>query len=163
MENWQPRNPLCACLSYGGTRIRSLSFLVIAAMLAVAPRAAVGQPVPARPPQAGEVLRLIEPHGQADLEETDQRIYLAAEKLARYLRTLVHPWKEDATLLLLTDSRSGEHHIRPNTGAVYGFCFLSRFGPYDESVVGISRERLLGETVIPTVRTGSCSATPTGP
>lgn len=108
--------------------------------------------VPARSAQAGEVLRLIEPHGRADLEKMDQRIYLAAENLARYLRTLVHPWQADATLLLLTDSRSGEHHIRPNTGAVHGFCFLCRFGPYDESVVGVSRSRLLGETVIPMIR-----------
>jgi hypothetical protein len=108
--------------------------------------------VPARSAQAGEVLRLIEPHGRADLEKMDQRIYLAAENLARYLRTLVHPWQADATLLLLTDSRSGEHHIRPNTGAVHGFCFLCRFGPYDESVVGVSRSRLLGDTVIPMIR-----------
>ena len=63
--------------------------------------------VPARSAQAGDVLRLIEPHGRADLEKMDQRIYLAAENLARYLRTLVHPWQADATLLLLTDSRSG--------------------------------------------------------
>ena len=45
-------------------------------------------------------------------------------------------------------SRFGENHIRPNTGAVYGFCFLSRFGPYEESVVGISGSCLLSETVI---------------
>lgn len=147
-----PRNPFDACLSYGGTRTRSLGFLAIAAMMAVAPRAAAGEQAPARSPQADQILRLVEPHGQADVEKMDQRIYLAAEKLGRYLRTLVHPWQEDATLLLLTDSRSGEHHIRPNTGAVQGFCFLCRFGPYDETVVGVSRKRLLGETVIPMIR-----------
>lgn len=129
-----------------------MGFLAIAAMLAIAPRAAVGEQVPATPVQAGEVLRLLEPHGQADLEKMDQRVYLAAQNLARYLRTLVHPWNEDAALLLLTDSRSGEHHIRPNTGAVHGFCFLCRFGPYDESVVGVARSRLLSETVIPMIR-----------
>jgi hypothetical protein len=129
-----------------------LGFLAIAAMLAIAPRAAVGEQVTATPVQTGEVLRLIEPHGQADLEKMDQRVYLAAQNLARYLRTLVHPWHEDAALLLLTDSRSGEHHIRPNTGAVHGFCFLCRFGPYDESVVGVARSRLLSETVIPMIR-----------
>jgi len=139
-------------VSYGGTRTRSLGFLAIAAMLAIAPRAAVGEQVTATPVQTGEVLRLIEPHGQADLEKMDQRVYLAAQNLARYLRTLVHPWHEDAALLLLTDSRSGEHHIRPNTGAVHGFCFLCRFGPYDESVVGVARSRLLSETVIPMIR-----------
>lgn len=100
----------------------------------------------------GAVLRLIEPQGRADLEQMDQRVYVAAENLARYLRTLVHPWKEDPSLLLLTDSRSDEHHIRPNTGAVHGFCFLCRFGPYEEAVVGVARSRLLRETVIPMIR-----------
>jgi len=97
-------------------------------------------------------MRLVEPHGKADLEKMDQRVYLAAGNLARYLRTVIHPWNEDAALLLLTDSRSDENHIRPNTGAVHGFCFLCRFGPYDESVVGVSRSRFFSETVIPMIR-----------
>jgi hypothetical protein len=152
MGSLQPRNPPDDFLSNRGARIRGIGFLAIASLLAIAPSVPAGQPVPASPVQAAEVLPLIEPQGQADLEKMDQRIYLAAQNLARYLRTLVHPWEEDQTLALLTDSRSGEHHIRPNTGAVHGFCFLCRFGPYDESVVGVSRSRLLGETVIPMIR-----------
>ena len=148
-QSW---NLLRETLSSRGTRIRGLGFLTIASLLAVAPRVAAGQQASATPVQASEVMRLVEPHGKADLEKMDQRVYLAAGNLARYLRTLIHPWNEDAALLLLTDSRSDEHHIRPNTGAVHGFCFLCRFGPYDESVVGVSRSLLLGETVIPMIR-----------
>ena len=103
-------------------------------------------------PRNGDVLALTEPHGHADLEKMDQRIYEATEKLARYLRSLVHSWSEDPHLLLLTDSRSGEHHIRPNAGAVEGFCFLYRFGPYDERIVGVSRPQLLTETIVPMMR-----------
>jgi hypothetical protein len=101
---------------------------------------------------AGQVLRLVEPRGRADLEKMDQRIYVAAEKLARYLRGLVRPWKEDPKVSLLTDSRHDEHHVRPNTGAVEGFCALYRFGPYEESVVGVSRSKLLQETILPMTR-----------
>ena len=36
------------------------------------------------------------------------RIYSAALKQAHYLLGTVHPWKEDAALRLLTESRSGE-------------------------------------------------------
>jgi hypothetical protein len=97
-------------------------------------------------------LALIEPRGQADLDNMDQRIYVSAEKLARYLRSLVHPWRDDPQLLLLTDSRSGEHHIRPNAGALEGFCLLYRFGPYDEQLVGVPRRQLLAETIVPMMR-----------
>jgi len=121
-------------------------------MIAAAAHAADGrQGQPASRP-AGGAMRLIEPQGQAELEGMDQRIYLAVQNLARYQLSLVHPWQEDATLALLTDSCSDEHHIRPNTGAVQGLCFLCRFGPYDESVVGVSRSRLLEQTVIPMIR-----------
>ncbi len=151
MTDWQLCNPQRISASSRGVRIQALGFLVSVA-LTIAAHAADDQSARTAPNHSGGVQRLIEPHGQADLEGMDQRIYLAVQKLARYLRTLVHPWEEDATLALLTDSRSDEHHIRPNTGAIQGFCFLCRFGPYDESVVGVSRERLLTETVIPMIR-----------
>jgi len=80
------------------------------------------------------------------------RVYQAAEKQARYLLSKVHAWDADAAMRLLTDSRSDENHIRPNTGAVTGFAFLYQFGPYDERVVGVSREKLLGETIVPMMR-----------
>lgn len=114
-------------------------------------RKAVQTPL-VRPAQAREVLRLVEPRGRADLEEMDQRIYVAAEKLARYLRGLVRPWKEDPSVSLLTESRHDEHHIRPNAGAVEGFCVLYRFGAYRESAVGVSRAKLLQETILPMMR-----------
>ena len=57
-----------------------------------------------------------------------------------------------ARLKLLTDSRSSENWIRPNTGAIEGFSFLYRFGPYDVKVVGVPREKLLAETILPMMR-----------
>lgn len=86
-----------------------------------------------------------------------QRIYMAAEKQARYLLAQVRPWPADPSLKLLTASASGEHMIRPNTSAIEGFAFLYRFGPYDEQIVGVSRQTLLNETIIPMMR--YCTAT----
>ena len=80
-----------------------------------------------------------------DVRELCDRTYLAAQKQAHYLLGLVHPWEKDKTLLLLTDSKSGEHWIRPNTGAVAGLAFLYRFGRYDENVVGVSRKKLFAD------------------
>jgi len=80
------------------------------------------------------------------------RIYLATQKQARFLLGTVHPWDKDPTLRLLTDSKSGEHWVRPNTGAVAGFCFLYRYGPYDEKLVGVSRSALLADTILPMMR-----------
>ena len=69
------------------------------------------------------------------LRAVQSRLYRAALKQAHYLLGTVHPWKEDAALRLLTESRSGEHWIRPNTGAVEGFAFLQRFSDY-QVVIG---------------------------
>jgi len=84
--------------------------------------------------------------------EVQQRIYQAAQKQAHYLIGTVRPWSEDAALRLLTDSKSGEHWIRPNAGAIEGLAFLHRFGPYDPKVVGASRAELLQGTLIPMMR-----------
>lgn len=80
------------------------------------------------------------------------RLHRAAGRLARELLRQVHPWDADPALKLLTRSQSGEHWIRPNTGAVAGFAFLYRFGTYDEGEVGTSREALLDETIVPMLR-----------
>ncbi len=64
------------------------------------------------------------------------RIYDAAQGQARYLLGKLHPWSEDADLQLLTESRSAEHWVRPNTGTIEGLAFLFAFGAYDENVVG---------------------------
>ena len=91
-----------------------------------------------------------------------QRIYVAAEKQACYLLSTVKPWQTDASMKLLTASASGEHTVRPNTSAIEGFAFLYRFGPYDEKLVGVSREALLKDTILPMMR--YCVATHvTGP
>ena len=53
----------------------------------------------------------------APVRDVQDRIYRAAEKQAHYLLGTVQPWKQDRAVRLLTESRSGEHWIRPNTGA----------------------------------------------
>ncbi len=88
----------------------------------------------------------------ASVREVQDRIYRATQKQACYLLDAVHPWKDDAALRLLTDSKSGEHWIRPNTGVIEGFAFLHRFGRYDEKVVGVSRPELLDGTIVPMIR-----------
>jgi hypothetical protein len=80
------------------------------------------------------------------------RIYLAMQKQLPSLLLRVHPWSEDQTLLLTTDSKSGEHHIRPNTSMIEGMAFLYRFGPYDEKITGISRADLLKQVLLPMMR-----------
>lgn len=88
----------------------------------------------------------------ASVRQVQDRIYLAMQKQAHYLLGTVHPWQEHPEMRLLTDSRSREHWIRPNTGTVEGLAFLYRFGPYDENVTGVSRSELLNETIIPMIR-----------
>lgn len=103
--------------------------------------------------EPGGVLPLIEPKGgSAEIEVLQGRVYLAAERQARYLLTTVHPWEKDPGMKLLTTSGSGENLVRPNTTAIAGFAFLVRFGPYDEQVVGVSREKLFEETIGPMMR-----------
>lgn len=88
----------------------------------------------------------------AVIEQTCERIYAAIEKQAHYLLSIVHPWAEDETMRLLTDSQSKEHWIRPNTGTLGGLTFLYKFGPYDKNIVGVSRRELLERTILPMMR-----------
>lgn len=81
-----------------------------------------------------------------------ERIYLATQRLAHHLLQEVKPWKEDPRLMLLTESKSAEAFIRPNTGTLVGLTFLYRFGPYDEKVVGMSRPDLLATRIVPMMR-----------
>jgi hypothetical protein len=81
-----------------------------------------------------------------------ERTYLIIEKQAHYLLGMVHVWEQDKSMRLLTDSKIGEHWIRPNTGSLVGFAFLYRFGNYNQDIIGISRERLLNENIIPMMR-----------
>ncbi|MDO8543607.1 MAG: hypothetical protein Q7S40_24460 [Opitutaceae bacterium] len=86
------------------------------------------------------------------VRDAQSRIYIATEKQAHYLLGTIQPWKEDSALLLLTESRSSEHWIRPNAGAIEGFAFLYRFGPYDDRIVGRSRAGLLANAIVPMMR-----------
>ncbi len=86
------------------------------------------------------------------VKEVCSRIYSAAQKQARFLLSRVHPWNENDSMSLLTESKSREHWIRPNTGTVAGLMFLHRFGPYDEAIVGVSKKELLENDIIPMVR-----------
>jgi len=90
--------------------------------------------------------------GPQKLGSVKRRLYVSIEKQARHLLTKVHPWEEDHRLKLITRSKHEEHWIRPNAGALLGFAFLHRFGPYDASVAGVSRRQLLDETIVPMVR-----------
>jgi len=109
---------------------------------------------PAVEPMDGPIMPAVAcwKHGSEELRNARTRVYRAAEKQAHYLLSTVQPWSEDPGLKLLTESRSGEHWIRPNTGTVAGFAFLYRFGPYDEKTVGVSREELMREFILPMMR-----------
>jgi len=85
------------------------------------------------------------------------RLYKIMQRQARYILTLVHPWDKDPRFALMTESRSGEHWIRPNTGMIEGLAFLCRFGPHDEKTLGRSRKELFDKTLVPMM--GYCVAT----
>ncbi len=80
------------------------------------------------------------------------RIYRLIEGQVRHLRGLLKPWNGDPSMKLITESRSGEHHIRPNAMFAADLAFLWRFGKYDGAVVGTSRESLLRYELIPVIR-----------
>jgi len=118
-------------------------------MLLLATAWATGQAADGTSPP---LLLRLPPEAPASVREVQSRIYQAAQRQAHYLRGTVNPWTEEAAFRLLTESKSGEHCIRPNTGAVEGFAFLHRFGPYDEKLVGVSRTELMSSTIVPMMR-----------
>lgn len=132
--------------SRGGTLVTKLDVIIdgkrISSVPAASDASAAAPPMPLRLPA----------EAPASVREVQGRIYRAAQKQAHYLLGTVRPWNEDATLRLLTDSKSGEHWIRPNAGAVEGFAFLHCFGPYDEKIAGVSRTELLSGTILPMMR-----------
>ncbi|MDX9753713.1 MAG: hypothetical protein RBU29_07110 [bacterium] len=101
---------------------------------------------------AAPVMPLMLPEAQAEVDEVADRVYLACQKQVHFLLSLVKPWDQDPQVKLLTESQSGEHWIRPNTGTLAGLCFLYRFGAYDESIVGVSRAVLLQDYILPMYR-----------
>ncbi len=84
--------------------------------------------------------------------EISERVYTSLMKQAQYLLEQVKPWKEDSELLLLTESKSGEHWIRPNTGTVAGLSFLYRFGPYDDRAMRANKTELFEFNILPMMR-----------
>ncbi len=87
-----------------------------------------------------------------ELQPAATRLYNALMRQAHYLLSTVHDWEADSSMRLLTDSKSAEHWIRPNTSTLVGLAVLRRWGPYDAEVVGVSRDHLLDETIIPMMR-----------
>lgn len=77
------------------------------------------------------------------------RVYGSICKQANYLIPKVNPYKGNPDMRLLTKSMHHEHGIRPNTGTVLGFSFLYRFGEYDAGLIGVSKEVLRKEYIIP--------------
>jgi hypothetical protein len=101
---------------------------------------------------SGAVLPITLPPLRAEMEPAADRLYIALMRQAHYLLGTVHAWDKDPSMKLLTDSKSGEHWIRPNTSTLVGLAVLHRWGPYDAKTVGVSRDRLLKEFVIPMMR-----------
>ncbi len=104
-------------------------------------------------PSAASAMPLVLPdQTNPEIKNVQNRLYRLVMHQALYVLTLVHPWQEDARLKLTTQSKSVEHFIRPNTGAIATFAFLYRFGPYDEKFVGVSRAELLKDYILPMMR-----------
>ena len=87
-----------------------------------------------------------------ELQPAADRLYGALMRQAHYLLSTVRTWDKDPSMKLLTDSKSDEHWIRPNAETLVGLAVLRRWGPYDETIVGVSRAELLDEYIIPMMR-----------
>jgi len=131
---------------------RIAGMLVLALMLAGLMLTAAGAGRESANVEDLEVLPLTLPLLRPERQTAADRLYQALMRQANYLLTTVHPWAKDASMKLLTDSRSSEHWIRPNTGTLVGLAVLRRFGPYDARVVGVSRDALLRDTIVPMMR-----------
>ncbi len=80
------------------------------------------------------------------------RIYLLIENQAHHLRGGLRNWKADSSMKLITKSGSAEAFIRPNAAFVAGLSFLYRFGKYNDTIVGIPKDDLLNNEIIPLFR-----------
>jgi hypothetical protein len=137
--------------------IRSTRLLLIASFVAVliysASRMNAECLADEKTAAADAVMPLILPEQtNPEIKNAQDRLYRLSLHQAHYVLTLVHPWKEDPSLKLSTQSKSVEHFIRPNTGVIASFAFLYRFGPYDEKIVGVSRAELLEKNILPMMR-----------
>ena len=80
---------------------------------------------------AGKVMSGTLPELRPELQPAAERLYVALMRQAHYLLGTVHQWGDDASRKLLTDSKSAEHWIRPNTSTLVGLAVLQRWGPSD--------------------------------
>ncbi len=99
-----------------------------------------------------EAMPITLPTLRPELQPVADRLYNSLASQAHYLLGTVHEWDKDPSMKLLTDSKSAEHWIRPNTSTLVGLAVLRRWGPYDAKSVGVSRDQLLEEYMIPMMR-----------
>lgn len=85
------------------------------------------------------------PHYEAMAE----RIYTSICKQAHYLIGKTRPWEKNPKMRLLTESKHDEHGIRPNTGTLMGLTFLYHFGEYRPEIVGVDKDKLLSQYIVP--------------
>ena len=97
-------------------------------------------------------MHIVLPSLGSDMEPPADRLYHALMLQAHYLLGAVHEWDQDTSTKLLTESKSAEHWIRPNTSTLVGLAVLRRWGPFDAQVVGVSRDDLLDNYMIPMMR-----------
>jgi hypothetical protein len=104
------------------------------------------------PLTAGALPLILPEQTNPEIKSVQERLYQLSLHQAHAILPLVHTWNDDPSMKLATQSKSVEHFIRPNTGAIATFAFLYRFGPYDEKIVGLSRADLLKMYIIPMMR-----------
>jgi hypothetical protein len=63
--------------------------------------------------------------------EVCRRVEKLLIQQARYLGSTLHPWPQNPQARLLTDGKSDEHNIRPNTHTAFGLAVLARCLPDD--------------------------------
>ncbi len=129
--------------------MRRLPITLLAALLGMATSAAAADL--SAPTNRVMPLRLPAQHNP-EVRAVQDQLYGLVERQARYLITTARPWAAEPATKRMTESKSLEHWIRPNAMALVGFAFLYRFGPYDEKTVGLSRQELLEQVIIPVAR-----------
>jgi hypothetical protein len=83
--------------------------------------------------------------------EKDQ-LYRLIEGQIHHLRGLLKPWNNDSSMKLITESKSWENYIRPNTTFVADLAFVLHFGNFDEKIIGASKDKILETELIPMLR-----------
>ncbi|MBN2292267.1 MAG: hypothetical protein JXM70_07575 [Pirellulales bacterium] len=127
--------------------VRQIFFAGIAALLLVSPATTARAT-----DDIDEVMPSTLPALRPELQPAADRLYGALMRQAHYLLGTVHEWDEAPSMKLLTESKSAEYCIRPNTSTLVGLAVLRRWGPYEAEVVGVSRDQLLDEYIIPMMR-----------